>query len=185
MIGTGNSGGGGNSQSPAAAGVTPALRVRTLADIQGAVSIGGPGLTAFSPAQKVALVDGLQKLNASQQAKLASLRYKDQVSTLVECGMIKNKEFTGAVTNLVDPAQNAGFNALYAANANVVNTARGQGNLDLEKTIVYNVLNGTSGPGTVQLGGCDYHNNGRVNATNPKELELGRIIGRALLAASV
>ena len=46
------------------------------------------------------------------------------------------------------------------------------------------VLDKTAGAGTIGVGGCDYHNNG-MQRTHSKDVEVGELIGRCILAASL
>jgi hypothetical protein len=59
-----------------------------------------------------------------------------------------------------------------------------QGGSDLEASIVYNVLNGYTGPGVITIGDCDYHNNTGTKG-DATDLAIGQSIGRAVAAAQL
>lgn len=162
---------GANSIGPSGlAGAPSALPVRSVNDVTNAVSIGG-ALANLSDTSKSNIAKAARNLSTLQTQKLSSMTFSQQFKELSDCGYAKNVEFTGDITGNVDPTQNAAASAIYA-NAN-------QG----EATIVYNVLQGNTGPGAIQIGGCDYHNDGRA-ATNSKDLEIGQTFGRMIELAA-
>ncbi len=174
-IGTNNSRSGGNTDVGIYDPALKPLQIRNIADLQNALNYG-PTLRNLPASQIRAIANATLKMSKAQADRFRGMTLADQFANLEQCGLTKNVDFAGTVSG-VDPRQNASFQSIYgiAANSN---------NRDSQiATIVMNVLNGTTGPGTITIGGCDYHTNDSATG-EAKDAEIGREIGRAIQAAA-
>lgn len=146
-----------------------ALQIQRPADVINAVSIGG-AVQNFSSTAKGKVAKAVERMTASQSSKLNRMTLGEQFSTLVQCGMARNVEFTGNISNNVDPSQDANVRAVYNLNNN---------REAVDAAIVMNVLKGNSSSGVLEVGGCDYHNQGRTR-TNNRDFEAGRRFGQVI-----
>lgn len=82
----------------------------------------------------------------------------------------------GSLHTKGDPTQSEEMIAAYNLNNNPNEATR------VEAGIVYNVLQGYTGPGVITIPGCDYHDGTQTTGDN-KDLEIGTKIGQAIHAA--
>jgi hypothetical protein len=78
----------------------------------------------------------------------------------------------------MDPRLNNEISRLYQLGDNDSSTEA------IQAGIVYNVLQGYTGPGVIMINECDYHDNTQATG-DAKDLEIGRSLGRAVAAASL
>lgn len=178
-MGTDNSLSGGNSAPSLVDGSLQPMYASSVTGVIGALSYGS-SIGAYSTAQKTQMAKAISNLSQSQATKFAALSPGDQFSQLVNCGFISN-EGLAAAAPAVDPRANANMASIYGLTATSTSRAA------LNAAVVYNVLMGNSGPGTITQGGCDYHDN--LPPTDPRhgdviDLEIGKHIGRAIEAAA-
>lgn len=112
--------------------------------------------------QRRVIFEGLKKA-AGKNSQLRDL-YED----LSHLGVIQPK---------MDVLQSAEMRNLYQ-----INSPTDGGTV--QAAIVYNVLNGYTGPGVITIGNCDYHDNTGTTG-DAKDLEIGQAIGRAIQAAYI
>ena len=175
-IGTNNSRSGGNTDVGIYDPALKPLQIRNVGDMQNALNYG-PTLRNLPAAQVRAIAQATLKMSREQAEKFRGMTLADQFTHLEQCGLAKNLDFTGTVSG-VDPRANASIQSIY-------NLAANSNNRDSQiATIVMNVLMGNTGPGTITIGGCDYHT-GAATEGEAKDLEIGREIGRAIQAAFV
>lgn len=168
----------GISQMPAVFNPTAPLFVNTTASLASALNYSQVITNNLNANQRLNLARLVQNLSSEQNRKIATDAQGTEVKKLLDCAGVKN------VDNLV--LANSGSSAtLMPANILQIwgnnNQATNQGNIF--GTIVYNVLMGHSGSGTLEIGGCDYHDNSRTTGDN-KDLEIGTAIGRVLATAA-
>lgn len=166
----------GNSDSVITPGSSKALGISTIDSLTSALSYG----TAFSTSRRSA-VDALAKalvgLSGEQEKRLMSMNLGAQISALSKCGLIKNQDYTGGVTG-IDARADARVNGIW----NIVGAQ--PGNRDaVVATIVMNALLKNSGPATITIAGCDYHD-GTQTTGDTRDTQLGRDIARTIATAA-
>ena len=178
-MGTSNSTSGGNSAPSLADGSLQPMYASSVSSVIGALSYGTK-LGAYTTAQKTEMAKAISSLSQSQATRFAALSPGDQFQQLVNCGFISNQSLAAAAP-AVDPRTNAVMQAIYG-----ITTTSNDSNA-LNAAVVYNVLMGNSGPGTISASGCDYHNQkppGDVDHGDNVDLKIGQLIGRAIEAAA-
>jgi hypothetical protein len=178
-IGTSNSASGGNSAPSLLEGALQPMYAGSVDNIIQALNYGQT-VQNYTPAKKAAMANAISGLSQAQAAKFAALPANEQFQTLVNCGLASNVPLATA-SPAVDPRQNTVMQAVYGI------TTTSNSYEALNAGIVYNVLMGNSGPGTITEYGCDYHNN--VEPTDPQhgdvtDYRIGQQIGRAIEAAA-
>jgi hypothetical protein len=142
-----------------------------LANLLGAVSTPQQGI---ADVQKV-----LQATRSMSEARIKKFQQKDvpaQVQELIKCGYINSAGFLSKFTPAAldpnaDPIITARFTMTNAQQANVA-------------TITKLVLDGYAGAGVIEMGGYDYHGQGRATQ-NTKDTAVGDLIGRVLETAAL
>jgi hypothetical protein len=187
-LGTSASMSGGNSDVAFADATLKPLQVRSIDTLLGTVNYQAT-LANLPATQLRAMAKAALGLSKSQAQKLATMTLGQEFSTLMECGMTKNQQLaanaavdatTGRVNKnaVVDPRMDATMQSIYTLTA----TSSPSSSDSIAAGIVYNCLKGYSGPGTIVIGGCDYHD-GTQTTGDAKDLQIGRHIGRAVQAA--
>lgn len=159
-----------------AAVVTPqtALAVRDVDSITNALGTSGK-LSELNSNQKSKVFELITKLSSNQGRTLSSFSGGLTLGKLVEEATGKNLSLAVNPNQGVDPAENAGFSALWD-----------NSNRDREfSTIVYNVLKGNGATGNLSMGGYDYHQNDRATITDVRDNQAGRVIGQVLKSAQI
>lgn len=184
FVGTSSGASGGRAPAPAAS-IDPSKAPTVItkpADALGIVDAGKLAnlLGAIStPQQGIADVQKvLQATKTMSDARIAKFQQKDvpsQVQELIKCGYINSAGFLSKFTPAaLDPAQDpiitGRFTMTDAQQANVA-------------TITKLVLDGYAGAGVVEMGGYDYHGQGRATQTT-KDTAVGAMIGRVLECAA-
>ncbi len=163
---------GGNSKGPFDASLTP-LAVGSAFDLMSALSYG-PGLANLTPDQVTAMAKATESLSQVQAARFNSLTLGDQFKTLTQSALHANVDLARPQTG-IDPREDLATRAVYGL------PAPSDPNFDPTTrearfaTIVKNVLDGNCGPGTLAIGGCDYH-----NATESLGAQVDMVIGKSL-----
>ncbi len=178
----------GIAQQPALAKTPPTpLSVGSLADISNALSVQG-SLAVLSDAQKVSVFNAINKLSESQARTLASNTGGTVLQQLVNQATSQNMSLVSSSTNGIDPLQDtavsARFNTIWA-NANNQNM-QNQNAGAMERvfgTMVYNTLRGNAGTCNMDMGGYDYHGQGRATQ-DAQDLAAGRVMGQILESAA-
>jgi hypothetical protein len=172
-LGTDDSASGGRHR-PALITPPAPLIVRNFNDIANSLGYAESLGTMLSKNQKVALAKTVDRLNASQSAKLMSMTNGQQIKTLIDCAGIKNTEIVTTGGGAVDPA-------LDAAVAPIWNM--GDARQKAFASIAYNTIMGNSGGSTISLGGYDYHDNTRTTSDNDDRVA-GELVGRIIATAA-
>lgn len=167
----------GISQQPAVFSPSAPLYVNTTASLASALSYSTIINNNLNANQRLNLARLVHGLSSEQNRKIASDAQGTEVKKLLDCAGVKN------VDNLV--LANSGSSATLMP-ANILQIWGGNNNAtnrdNIFGTITYNVLMGHSGSGTLEIGGCDYHDNSRGTGDN-KDQEIGTMIGRVLATA--
>lgn len=146
-------------------------------DLQGALSFAG-NLNELNNQQQIKLVEAISALSDSQSRSLASLSGGQNINDLMKCALDKNIEnMVKGAANAIDPRQNTAVNNAWgglSANNNDRNL--------LHASLAYNCIEGNSGPVSIDVGGYDYHDQGRATQDR-KDLEAGELVGRLLATA--
>jgi hypothetical protein len=170
-LGTRNSAQGANSQGPISDATLKPLQIQSVDDVVNALSYG-PGLASLNPDQIGAMARAIKNMSSSQLQKLAGMDLGAQFAAIAECAYTKNLDFIRPPAN-VDPRLDANCQAVYGI------TPTSTGGATQSPSVVFNVLNGSSGPGAITIGGCDYHD-GTQTSGDAKDLQIGQEIGRAI-----
>ncbi len=179
----------GIAQQPALAKTPPTpLVVGSLTDISNALSVQG-SLVNLSDNQKVNLFSAINKLSESQARNLASNTGGNVFQQLVNQATSQNISLVSSSTNGIDPLQDTGVGARFNtawANANNQNM-QNQNAGAMERvfgTMVYNTLKGNAGTCNMDMGGYDYHGQGR-QTQDAQDLQAGRVMGQILESAAI
>ena len=175
-VGTSSSSSGGNSTAYRVYGALKPLQISSFNSLNNALTPQGAFSTLNGPSL-VSLYSSILGLSQSQMAKINGMSGSDQLSTLSQCGMMSNRDNTAPPAG-TDPRLDPDFQAVYGLTAG----SSASSSDTIRATVVASGLSGLSGPGVIQIGGCDYHDNGQAS-TDAKDLEIGREIGRAAEAA--
>ncbi|MCB0412784.1 MAG: hypothetical protein KDD50_00520 [Bdellovibrionales bacterium] len=154
-----------------------ALNVGSFADIEAAIGVGG-ALDLLNKTQKGKLLKVIENLSASQARKLAQQSGGKTLNQLIEDATGLNTELLTANDLGIDPSTNAGFQNVWTdANGNLVNQA--------QAAVTFNVLNKTSGMGSINMGGYDYHGANNRVTQNTRDLQAGEMVGRIMQSAAI
>lgn len=137
----------------------------------------GPALANVPTAVVSDLAEGLLNLSNSQLGMLGAMNQGDAMSALMNSGFKANKNYVNPSASM-DARFDADCQAIYGISPA---SAENDG-MVLEATIVKNALEGTSGPGVVTVGGCDYHD-GTQTSGDAKDTEIGMVMKRMLQLA--
>jgi len=195
LIGSQNSDSGGNSIAPPAM-MNPAVRptkVDRASDVTGLVDTGELSTLFTNSDDAIAVLESMTRLSHRKtdlvQTKL-SMQAEADLQKLVKCGYVKstyladtfrspdalNPDLDPHIVMQTNPAkpQPAGITPIFTA-------AEYAGDNEFRKTaaIMKMVLNGFAGAGTINMGGYDYHGQGRDTA-EIRNFRAGRCIGACL-----
>lgn len=162
-----------NRNQPAIVAAAPALDVGRVEDIQNAISIQG-AIKALSNEQKEKILKMVQRMTASQTEALANDSGGVLLGELI-------KDATGTNTNIIlnpsvgtDPRVITGLQTIW--NFNDTSQLR-------DASVSLNCINGNTVAGYSEIGGCDYHGNGRP-VQDARDSDAGLRVGRMLSTAN-
>ncbi len=170
----------GVGQQPAIVKPAAPLIVRNYTDIEGALKPAGSLATRLSDGRRQKLLELVNSLSGSQARAVASpgSATGTKLAQVVECATGKNIELASKADPGIDPGLNAAVATLWGiAPANKTGTNYAQA------AMVFNALKGNSSVTGLDLGGYDYHGNGRA-AQNTKDADAGRTVGLILETAN-
>ncbi len=181
LIGSTNSDSGGNSMAPLAM-VDPALRptkVDSASDVTGLVDTGElVGL--LSQQDTVAVMESIARISHSKMQQVDTKVTNDAViKDLVRCGYIKAAD---TIDRFGSPdALNPDLDPEIVGPTGIFTQAEYDGDDEFRKTaaVMKMVMNGFAGAGTIEMGGYDYHGQGRATG-EIRDLRAGRCIGACL-----
>lgn len=179
----------GIAQQPALAKTPPTpLSVGSLNDISNALSVQG-SLAALNNSQKASLFGVINRLSESQARSLASNTGGAVLQQLVSQATSQNMSLVSSAASGIDPLQDGAVSARFStvwANANNQNMQNQNANA-MERvfgTMVYNTLKGNAGTCNMDMGGYDYHGQGRTTQ-DAQDLSAGRVMGQILESAAI
>lgn len=180
-LGTRDGTGTGVGQLPAIVRPAAPLIVRNYTDISGALAPAGTLATRLTAPRRKKLLELVNSLSGSQARTVASPGSASgtMLAKVVECATGKNIELAANTSPGIDPGEDASVAAIWG-----INPANKAGANYAQAAMVYNALKGNSSTCSIDLGGNDYHGNGRANQ-NTTDLRNGELIGRVLETAAV
>lgn len=203
LVGTSDGTSGGNAAAPANS-IDPSKQPSRITRADDALGLVDPGRLATlikginGNNQANALADVQKVLAATKtmsESRLKMFQAKDmpsQIQDLVRCGYINSSDFLSRFQpTALDPRLDAAFTTAFpslvtggvaTALANE-SQAKAVARHQSAATIVKLVLDGYAGAGVLQMGGYDYHGQGRATQ-DTQDLEAGRMIGRILELAA-
>ena len=179
LLGTADGPSGGRAAAPRAS-INPSLQPSRITRPEDALGLVDKGKLAnlLSGADVTKIMKATQKMS---EAKLARFQQKDltqQVRELIQCGYINSADFLSKFdTERVDPRQDTQITTAFP-NVATDNLERRAG------SIAKMVLDGFAGAGVIEMGGYDYHGQGRATQDR-RDLAAGQMIGKLLEAAAL
>lgn len=180
-LGTSGNTGTGVGQTAAKLPLPAPLIVRNYTDIEGALKPAGSLATRLSEGRRTKLLELINSLSGSQARTVASVgsATATKLAEVVECATGKNIELSAKADPGIDPGLVPGVATVWGiASNNKTGTAYAQAGM------VFNALKGNAAVTGIDLGGYDYHGNGRA-AQNAQDLNAGRMVGRIIETANV
>jgi hypothetical protein len=185
LIGSQNTDSGGNSMAPASL-MNPAARptkVDRASDVTGLVDTGELSTMFSNPDDAIAVLESMTRLGHRKtdvvHTKLATGGDDAALKELVKCGYVKS-------TYLADrfrtpSALNPDLDTEIVGPAGIFTQAEYNSDGEFRKTaaVMKMVINGYAGAGTINMGGYDYHGQGR-NTGETRNFRAGRCIGACL-----
>lgn len=167
-----------NRNRPALIPAVPALDVRSVADIENAIGVQG-SVASLTSDQKSKIFTSIERLTASQAAALTAPTATPMTGASLLGQLVQSA--TGLNTNLIS-TPSAGLNPANATGfANIWDLANGTQSRDA--AVVLNALNGNAVAGYIEMGGYDYHGQGRANQIT-KDTDAGTKVGQVLASAA-
>jgi len=187
LIGSQASQSGGNSMAPLQM-VTPALMptvVRRAQDVTGLVNTGVLGTLFANPADAVSVLESMSRISGQKLSNVSTLLPTDaSVKSAANCNYVKSAYLAENYSN--PAALNPDLDPLIVdqtatRGTGIFSQAEYQQNSDFQTTaaIMKMVISGYAGAGTIELGGFDYHGQGRSTG-EVRDLNAGRCIGACL-----
>lgn len=163
-----------NRNQPAVLAKAPALDVRNLSDIQNAIGVQG-AIQTLSNEQKEKIFKMINRLSDSQVRKLADDSGGALLKDLISSSTSTNAALIGNPNSGTDPQGVTGLNTVW--NFNAATDLRNAG-------VVFNTLKGNAVAANIEMGGYDYHNQGRPNQ-DTRDNAVGQNVGRILSTANI
>jgi len=187
LIGTLPTQSGGNSMAPLSM-VNPALTptvVTQASDVTGLVNTGILGTMFPSPANAVSVLESMSRITGQKLANVSTALSQDAaVKAAMNCNYVKTAYL--AETYSSPAALNPDLDPLIvdqtaSRGSGIFGQAEYQANPDFQTTaaIMKTVISGFAGAGTIELGGYDYHGQGRATG-ELRDLNAGQCIGACL-----
>ena len=188
LVGSSDGSSGGRAAAPAAS-IDPSKQPSRITRADDALGLVDPGRlatliqgingnsrpNAMADVQKV--MAATKSMSESRLKMFEAKEMPSQIQELITCGYLNSSEFMTRFTPAeMDPRLDTPVTTLFpqvVANADQQKAA----------TIAKLVLDGYAGAGVIELGGFDYHGQGRATQ-DARDLEAGRMIGRVLELAA-
>ena len=176
-LGTRRTVSGGRSDVPYVSSSLKPLALTRVSDLGAALSYGTV-VRQMPQAQRALLASALKDLSGIQTEHL--LNHADAVSLpgRINGVMADNERLTTGGLADVD----ARGDPIFASTYKISPQTADDDFLAVSATVCKNVLQRTTGPGVITIGGCDYHT-GRQEDGDAKDLEIGMQIGAAIESA--
>jgi hypothetical protein len=159
---------GGNSSSPALDAAYKPIIVNSGDTLVKALKMGEAlNANTFNVAAKLKIANAAKNLSTGQLARFQNMDQGSQFRTLLETGYTKNLDLISCADSL-NASANPNVTSIYGNEAT-----------SAKASVVFNALQGFTGPGAYAITGCDYH--GRTQAeSDAKDFEAGMELGRVL-----
>lgn len=168
---------GGGRTAPLDIGFDPSVPRALIADANGLGALIDPGLIAnrLSKDAAVKIQQAASKLSDSKLAKFNAQDLPGQVQTLVSCGYLGAESLlTDFSVESLSPDNDPDITGTPFGNLNAANiTEESQQRAVLVSTLVNK---GNAASATIEIGGMDYHGQGR-DRQNTKDLNIGMTLG--------
>ncbi len=162
------------------------LTVRRVESVTNALSYAAAMGDRLNTNQKSGLARLIANLSQEQSKRIATTDVGQVVKQALDCAGVKNSELVGSTSNRFDPRQDPLLAPKMGTIWGVSGATAPTDQQYVLSTIVYNVLKGNAGSGSIELGGYDYHsgdNTGDRSESDAKDLEAGNFIGSILATA--
>lgn len=178
-LGTNSNTGTGIGQAPSVVKPSAPLIVRSYADIEGALKPAGTLANRLTDSRRQKLLQLVNSLSGPQARTVASTGSATGVALakIIQCATGKNIEISSTLDAGIDPAVDstiAGIWGIALNNKTGANYA--------QAAMVYNGLKLNSAATGIDMGGYDYHGQGRGNQ-NATDQRAGEQVGRILATA--
>jgi len=190
LIGSENTDSGGNSMAPAGLidlSVRP-TKIDRASDVRGLVDTGQLA-NLLDVSDTVAVLEAIQRVSARKMLKVdpkqpwldpeSGVSRNEVVRELVQCGYLKAAD---VVDRYGDPAQlDPDQDPDIVGSAGIFSQAEYDGDDEFRKTaaVMKMVISGYAGAGTIEMGGYDYHGQGRSTG-EVRDFRAGRCMGACL-----
>jgi hypothetical protein len=189
LIGTEPTVSGGNSVAPADMinlTVTPTL-VNQASDVTGLVNTGQLGTLFTNPSDAVAVLESIARISGGSDpaafggklAQVNMLTRDTAIKTALRCGYVKSADLVDRYGN---PATlNPNLDTNIVGSSGIFSQTEYEGDTDYQATaaVMKMVVNGFAGAGTIEMGGFDYHGQGRATGET-RNFQAGICIGACL-----
>ena len=189
LIGTEPTVSGGNSVAPADMinlTVTPTL-VNQASDVTGLVNTGQLGTLFTNPSDAVAVLESIARISGGTDpnafgGKLANVNMLTRdtaIKTALRCGYVKSADL---VDRYGDPKTlNPSLDPYIVGSSGIFSQTEYASDNDYQATaaVMKMVVNGFAGAGTIEMGGFDYHGQGRATGET-RNFQAGICIGACL-----
>jgi hypothetical protein len=179
LVGTADGTSGGNAASPAAS-INPSLQPSRITRTTDALGLVDPGKLATLLGNTNDVNKVMKAIQGMSESRLRMFQEQDvpkQIQDLITCGYVNGAEYLSKFTPAqLDAAQDASITAAFPQ---IANNQQQQAAGSIAKL----VLDGFAGAGVIQMGGYDYHGQGRATQ-DTRDLDAGRMIGRILQVAA-
>jgi hypothetical protein len=180
---------GGNSVAPADMidlTLTPTV-VDQASDVTGLVNTGQLGTLFTDPSDAVAVLESIARISGGTDpsafggklGQVNMLTRDSAIKTALRCGYVKSADL---VDTFGDPATlNPDLDMNIVGGSGIFSKAEYDANSDYQKTaaIMKMVVHGFAGAGTIEMGGFDYHGQGRATGED-RNFQAGVCIGACL-----
>ena len=187
LIGTDATQSGGNSMAPLSL-VNPALTptvIKQGSDCAGLVNTGALGTMFANPASAVAVLESMSRISGQKIANVNTQLATDaSLKSATGCNYVKTAYLadtyssSAALNSDLDPVI---VDQTATRGSGIFSQAEYQSSRDFQATaaVMKMVISGYAGAGTIQLGGFDYHGQGRSTG-ELRDLNAGQCIGACL-----
>ncbi|HEY5101301.1 MAG TPA: hypothetical protein VII70_00845 [Steroidobacteraceae bacterium] len=180
---------GGNSVAPADMidlTVTPTV-VDQASDVTGLVNTGQLGTLFSNPGDAVSVLESIARISGGTDpnafggklGQVNMLTRDTAIKTALRCGYVKSADLVNTFGN--PAALNPDLDTNIVGGSGIFSSAEYAANSDYQKTaaIMKMVINGFAGAGTIEMGGFDYHGQGRATGED-RNFQAGVCIGACL-----
>lgn len=180
---------GGNSVAPADM-INPTLQptvVDQASDVTGLVNTGQLGTLFTNPSDAVAVLESIERISGGTDpnafggklGQVNMLTRDTAIKTALRCGYVKSADLVNTFGN---PATlNPNLDTNIVGSSGIFSQAEYAASSDYQTTgaIMKMVINGFAGAGTIEMGGFDYHGQGRATGED-RNFQAGVCIGACL-----